>query len=84
MEIEEIFKKIEENNDIINHRYRDEMNFEFYKNEEGKTVLNIPTFYKKLPSKKQAEKIKDLFGGDEITFVDVDPPDPFFWNIELK
>lgn len=90
MMLRDICKIINNNNDIINKKYSDitfEVNCEDIP-ERGIYHLNlyIYTNYKRLPSEKHLEKIKNLFNAVDAMFIDCDPTegDPNFWSVTLE
>ena len=84
----DLMKVIENNNDLLNRRYKDiEIEFSYNENIDGywDVDLRIPTSWKRLKKKKDLRKIKKLFNAIEVNFIDVgsDEKSPCFWNITL-
>ncbi len=80
-----IIKIIEENYDIINPAYS-EIDFEVVLGDDRLSIF-IPTKFRKLPNRKYAEKIKNLFSADECRYVEKMTDDPLekpFWSVEYS
>jgi len=80
-----IIKIIEEHLDIINPAYT-EINFEVCLSDDRFSIF-IPTKFLKLPNRKYAERIKELFNADSCNYVPKMTDDKLekpFWSIEFK